>query len=174
MEPDRKASFPKEFVHLFEAQFPRLARYLNRLTGDLDLASDLAQETFVRLYQRGSMPDQPEAWLVSVAMNLLRTFASTRMRRLRLLTGTRAEASLSDPPPAPDEGMEGIEERRRVRDALERMPERERRMLLLQAEGYTYRDIATAVRIHEASVGTLLVRARQAFRRHYEDLFGAS
>jgi len=174
VEPDRKASFPKEFVHLFEAQFPRLARYLNRLTGDLDLASDLAQETFVRLYQRGSMPDQPEAWLVSVAMNLLRTFASTRTRRLRLLTGTRAEASLSDPPPAPDEGMEGIEERRRVRDALELMPERERRMLLLQAEGYTYRDIATAVRIHEASVGTLLVRARQAFRRHYEDLFGAS
>ena len=174
MEPDRKASFPKEFAHLFEVQFPRLARYLNRLTGDLDLASDLAQEAFVRLYQRGSMPDQPEAWLVSVAMNLLRTFASTRTRRLRLLTGTQAEATLSDPPPAPDEGMEGIEERQRVRTALERMPERERRMLLLQAEGYTYRDIATAVRIHEASVGTLLVRARQTFRRHYEDLFGAS
>jgi len=174
VEPDLKAAFPKEFVILFEAQFPRLARYLNRLTGDLDLASDLAQETFVRLYQRGSMPDQPEAWLVSVAMNRLRTFASTRKRRLRLLTDARAEATLSDPPPAPDEGMEGIEDRRRVRTALERMPERERRMLLLQAEGYTYRDIATAVRIHEASVGTLLVRARQTFRRHYEDLFGAS
>ena len=49
MEPDLKASFPKKFVALFEAQFPRLARYLNRLTGDRDLASDLAQETFVRL-----------------------------------------------------------------------------------------------------------------------------
>ena len=36
MEPDLKASFPKEFVVLFEAQFPRLARYLNRLTGDLE------------------------------------------------------------------------------------------------------------------------------------------
>jgi len=53
------------------------------------------------------------------------------------------------------------------------MPERERRMLLLQAEGYTYRDIATALRIHEASVGTLLMRARLEFRRRYEDLFGA-
>jgi RNA polymerase sigma factor (sigma-70 family) len=174
VEPDRKASFSKEFVGLFEAQFSRLARYLNRLTGDRDLASDLAQEAFLRLYQRGSMPDQPEAWLVSVAMNLLRTFASTRTRRLKLLTDTRAEATLSDPPRAPDEGMEGIEERQRVRTALERMPERERRMLLLQVEGYTYRDIATAIRIHEASVGTLLVRARQTFRRHYEELFGAS
>ena len=120
MEPERKASFPKEFVVLFEAQFPRLARYLNRLTGDHDLASDLAQEALIRLYQRGSMPDRPEAWLVSVAMNLLRTFASTRTRRLKLLTDTRAEAALSDPPRAPDEGMEGIEERQRVRGNLER------------------------------------------------------
>jgi len=174
MEPDRKASFQSDFIQLFEAQCPRLARYLNRLTGDGDLAADLTQEAFVRLYQRRSMPDQPEAWLVSVAMNLLRSFASTRARRLRLLTATRAEAALSDPPPAPDEGMEGIDDRRRVRSALERMPERERQMLLLQAEGYTYRDIATALRIHEASVGTLLMRARLEFRRRYEDLFGAS
>jgi RNA polymerase sigma-70 factor (ECF subfamily) len=98
MEPDRKASFQSDFIQLFEAQCPRLVRYLNRLTGDGDLAADLTQEAFVRLYQRRSMPDQPEAWLVSVAMNLLRSFASTRARRLRLLTATRAEASAVRPP----------------------------------------------------------------------------
>ena len=174
MEPDRKASFQSDFVQLFEAQCPRLVRYLSRLTGDADVASDLAQEAFVRLYQRRAMPDQPEAWLISVAMNLLRTHAATRARRLRLLTATRAEDTLSDPPRSPDEVAEGIDDRQRVRTALERMPERERQMLLLQAEGYTYRDIATALRIHEASVGTLLMRARQTFRQRYEDLFGAS
>jgi RNA polymerase sigma-70 factor (ECF subfamily) len=40
-------------------------------------------------------------------------------------------------------------------------------MLLLQAEGYSYRDIAAALELHEASVGTLLARARRAFLTAY-------
>ena len=69
----------------------RLARYLDRLSGDRELAADLAQETFVKLYQRGALPDQPEAWLISVAMNLFRNARSTATRRRRLLTASRAE-----------------------------------------------------------------------------------
>ena len=42
------------------------------------------------------------------------------------------------------------------------------RVLLLQAEGSRYRDIAAALGLNEASVGVLLARARIAFRRAYE------
>ena len=59
------------------------------------------------------------------------------------------------------------EARDRVRAALARLPERECRMLLLCAEGYRYRDIAAALNINEASVGTLLARAKRAFRDAY-------
>ena len=41
-------------------------------------------------------------------------------------------------------------------------------MLLLRAEGYGYRDIAAALGLHEASVGTLLARAKGAFREAYD------
>jgi DNA-directed RNA polymerase specialized sigma24 family protein len=41
--------------------------------------------------------------------------------------------------------------------------------LLLRAEGYSYRDIATALDLNEASVGTLLARAVRAFRESYGD-----
>jgi len=34
---------------LYEAHFPRLFRYLDRLSGDPALSADLAQEAFVRL-----------------------------------------------------------------------------------------------------------------------------
>ena len=54
-----------------------------------------------------------------------------------------------------------------VRSTLDRLPDRERGLLLLWAEGYSYRDMARALEIHEASVGTLLARARSAFRETY-------
>jgi len=154
---------------MFEAHFTRLYRYLDRLSGDPELASDIAQEAFVRLFRRGSMPDTPQAWLVSVAMNLFRNARSSRSRRGRLLTAARSEGVLSDPAPSPDHFAASEESSRRVRAAIDRLAERERRLLLLRAEGYSYRDIATALDLKEASVGTLLARARAAFRECYED-----
>jgi len=169
VEPDSAPSFHERFAELFEAHFQRVYRYLNRLSGDPELAADVAQETFVKLYQRGSAPDSPAAWLISVAMNLFRNASSTRSRRLRLLTPARGESVLADPPPSPDQALEAKDSRRRVRLVLDRMPEREREMLLLRAEGYSYREIALALGLNEASVGVLLARARRVFRETYEE-----
>jgi RNA polymerase sigma-70 factor, ECF subfamily len=160
-------SFEESFVRLFRAHHARLYRYLQRLSGEPELAADLVQDAFVRLYRRGSLPDAPEAWLISVALNLLRNASATRSRRYRLLTLARAEEAHSDPLPPPDESATAGDARRRVRSALERLPGREQRMLLLQAEGYSYRDIAGALELKEGSVGTLLARARRAFLAAY-------
>lgn len=166
-------SFDDRFVVLFDAHYRRLFRFLDRLSGDPDLAADIAQDAFLRLYERGSLPDAPTAWLVSVAMNLFRNASAASRRRLRLLTPDRAERVLADPPPSPREVVEAGETQRIVRSALDRIPERDRRMLLLRAEGFSYRDIATALAMNEASVGTLLARANHAFRRSYQDALDA-
>jgi RNA polymerase sigma-70 factor (ECF subfamily) len=167
--PGTNLSFPARVAALFDAHFERLFRYMNRLSGEPDLASDVVQEAFVKLYQRGSLPDEPEAWLISVAMNLFRNEKGKRSRRLRLLTPERGERTLGDPPPSPEEATLSADSRRQVRDALERLPERDRQMLLLHGEGYRYREIALALEMNEASVGTLLARARRAFREAYEE-----
>ena len=156
--------FDTVFVQLFDTEYPRLFRYLDRLSGEPDLAADLAQEAFVRLNRRGTMPDRPELWLITVALNLFRNVKSTRSRRRRLLTTARAESVLADPPPPPPETAESSAQ---VRFALGQLPEREQRMLLLRAEGYSYRDIAAALDLNEASIGTLLARAKRAFRAGY-------
>ncbi len=154
---------------LFEAEFPRLYRYLDRLSGEPELAADLAQDAFVRLNRRGEMPDKPEVWLITVALNLFRNVKASRSRRRRLLTVARAEAVLADPPPTPAQAVEAGESGLRVRAAIDRLPERDQRLLLLLAEGYSYRDMASALDLREASVGTLLARAKRAFRQAYED-----
>lgn len=156
--------FHDHFVDLFNGHFHRLYSFLNRLCGDAELAADLAQDAFVRLYRRGAVPDSPEAWLITVALNLFRNAKSARTRRQRLLTSARGESLHSDPAPSPAQAAQAEVLRRSVRAALEHLPERERHMLLLRAEGYSYRDIAAALEVNEASVGTLLARARSAFR----------
>lgn len=168
-----ETSFHDQFVTLFDAHFQRLFRYLDRLSDDAELASDLTQEAFVRLYRRGSLPDRPEAWLITVGLNLFRNARSTGSRRHRLLSRGRGAAVHSDPAPAPLESVEAADVRRRVRTAVDQLPERDRELLLLQAEGYGYRDIAVALNLNEASVGTLLARARTAFRRAYGERFDA-
>ena len=162
-------SFDQQFAALFEAHFQRLFRYLDRLSDDPDLAADLVQEAFVKLYRRGSLPDVPAAWLISVALNLFRNARSTQGRRRRLLTITRAESAHSDPSPSPAAAAVAQDTRRRVRAAVDRLPEREQRLLLLQAEGYSYQEIAGALALKPASIGTLLARAREAFRAAYEE-----
>jgi RNA polymerase sigma-70 factor (ECF subfamily) len=166
-EAARSGAFRAAVEDLFATHFPRVFRIVNRLSGEPDLAADVAQEAFVSLYERGSLPDTPVAWVITVALNRFRNRAAKRSRRLRLLTAERAAQVLSDPAPSPAQAIAGDEARDRVRAALALLPERDCRMLLLCAEGYRYRDIAAALNLNEASVGTLLARAKRAFRDAY-------
>ena len=162
---DASAPFESLFSELFRNHVERLTRILDRLSGEPDLAADVVQESFVRLYNRGSLPDAPEAWLISVALNLLRNARSTDRRRAFILAG-RGEA-LADPAPPADERVAAAETYQRVRKAIDQMPERARQLLLLRAEGYSYRDLATALELNERSIGTLIARAKESFREHY-------
>ena len=149
-----------EFVVVFRESFEPLHRYLNRLSGDSDLASELAQEAFIRLYRRRSPPADPAAWLFTVATNLFRNAKTKQANRARLLTPQRALLSHSDPAQTPDEHSEAEEAKQRVRVALHSLDDRERGLLLLAAEGHSYREMSRILRLREGSVGTLLRRAR--------------
>ena len=161
--------FEESFRQLFNAQYASLFRYLQRLTGDADAAEDLTQEVFVRLYQRGAMPDDVRGWMAAVAHNLLRDEKRTGKRRLELLQSRPLDVHRGGDVAA-DEQVLGEERRRRVRTALDRLSERDRRMLLLRHEGYSYREIAPLVGVSETSVGTLLLRATALFHRAYQEM----
>lgn len=160
------------FETLFGSLYPHLVRYLEGMTGDGDLAQDLAQEAFLRLWERG--PEGPETaskvWLFRVATNLARDQARMERTRHRIL------GALPSPPPIPS--PEGEVERRQVAEAVHRvlkgLSPRDRALLLLRHEGFTYREVAEAVGVAPGSVGTLLARAQRRFVRALETGEGAS
>lgn len=167
-------SFETAFSVLFRERFAMLYRYLNRVSGDSALADDVAQESFVRLHARGTMPDNPSAWLVSVANNIVRDERRTTRRRRKLLSGWMAREEETPRVPSPDARVLAEERARGVRRALETLRPRDQRLLILRHEGFSYREIAEALAIAPVSVGTLLVRATAALSRVYRELNDAS
>jgi RNA polymerase sigma-70 factor (ECF subfamily) len=165
----RSRPFRELVREVHDAHYASIFRYLDRLSGDPDLAADLVQEAFVRLFRRGSLPDKPDRWLVTVALNLFRNERSTAGRRARLVDRHAGDLR-PDSAPSPAERFDQVRLQTKVRAALGRIPARERELLLLRAEGYSYRDLAAALALHEASVGTLLARAKRAFEGAYEEV----
>jgi RNA polymerase sigma factor (sigma-70 family) len=167
-------TFDAEFRAAFDSRFAELFRWLDRYSGDASLAADVAQETFVRLYDRGAMPDDLRAWIVSVALNLVRDEQRRSTRRRRLLLQRPANMTMADAEPSPEDDVLAAERRTLVRRALRTMEPRDRSLLLLREEGYSYHELALALALNESSVGTLLSRAKSAFRDAYAASEGAA
>jgi RNA polymerase sigma-70 factor, ECF subfamily len=153
------------FGALYERLQPALVRYLERLTGDGDVAQDVAQEAFLRLLRRTDLDgDDARLWIYTVATNLVRDYGRSVTRRQRLLT---ARPVLPSAPPAPDVDAERSEQVAVVRAALRQLPERDRQLLLMREEGFRYQEMAEAVGVAPGSVGTLISRALKRFAAVY-------
>lgn len=153
-----------DFDQVFRRLYPSLFRYLHRLTGDPDAADDIAQESFARLLKQSLPEAEAKPWLFTVATNLVRDAARKTTRRERILTTVRPTPSV---PIAPDASAERNEQIGRVREVLAQLSERDRKLLLMRGEGFTYEEMARAVGVAPASIGTLLARALRRFAAAY-------
>ena len=154
-----------DFDALFQKLYPSLFRYLHRLTGDADIADDIAQESFVRLLKQNLPEDEVRPWLFTVAMNLVRDNARKIERRQRLLTTAPGLVSTG---PLPDEFVERAERVGSVRVVLDKLSVRDQQLLLMREEGFKYEEIAHVIGVAPASVGTLIARALRRFAELYD------
>lgn len=137
-----------------------LFRYLAHLSGDVELAEDVVQETFVRLADRPPPTDVPvKTWLFRIGTSLVREAMRKRNRRLRLLRRSANRVPLGNSGPLPDVALERDEIKRIVRKALAGVTHKQRTILLMREEGFSHREIAKAVGTTTGSVGTLYARA---------------
>lgn len=150
-----------DFERLFAEHYDVLYRYLVRLTGDSDLAADIAQESFIRLVQREPDGRQVRGWLFRVATNLVRDEARVRRRRAELLSSFPDHAPVGDGPVDPETALELKDRRRVVQGALQALNLRDRTLLLMREEGFSHQEMAVAVGTTTKSVGSMIARALQ-------------
>jgi RNA polymerase sigma-70 factor (ECF subfamily) len=154
---------------LFREYHDPLVRYLTRRLGDRDWAEEVAQETFVRALRQDQLQNE-RAWLFAVATNLVRDEARKDARRRRHLELLREEAKAESIVEPPSTDLERAEERALARRAIDALGERDREALLMREEGLDYNEIAEALELSVASVGTTLSRARRRLVEVYEEL----
>lgn len=140
---------------LFEEHYDDLVRYLRRYTGDPEEAADAAQEAYARLVARPpSTTHNLRAWLFTVATNVVRD----NWKRSRRATSLDAAPANTEHVVAPI-AIEQIERRSAVREMLDSLPDQDRTLLLMWAEGFKHREIADAIGTTTKSIGTMIARA---------------
>jgi RNA polymerase sigma-70 factor, ECF subfamily len=108
-----------------------------------------------------------EGWLYRAAVRKGLDELRTRTRR------TRYEAQLEvGRLPGPEEIHAAAEEQERVRLVLAVLNSRQAELLLLRSHGLSYDELAAALNLNVASIGTLLSRAQRAFRKEYIKRYG--
>jgi len=155
------------FEALFHRHYQRVYYLLYRLVGNRQEAEELAQDVFMRLYQRPlRRGNNVGGWLYRVATNMGYNALRGKKRR-----GRREEAVMADTPlTAPSAAAEGERRatRAEVRTTLARLKPRQGQLLLLRQMGFSYKELAVVLGVSPNSIGTLLARAEKAFRKAYE------
>lgn len=156
-------AMPASFEALFRREYPRVVAIAYRVVRDVAEAEDVAQDVFVSFYRKhpadaGYAP----AWLHAAAAHTALNVIRSRERRGRRET---ADTVARDVPVDPAQQTEDAETRAEVRGALARIDERAAALLALRYSGLSYDEIAAALGLRRSSIGTMLRRAEDAFRK---------
>jgi len=147
-----------------------LIRYAVRITGDVDTARDVVQDTFLRLCtaKRSPVDDPPgedhlAAWLYTTCRN-----RALDVKRKERPMNPLAEAHLEHQPsprPSPSDTLEQKETEGRVLRALETLPEKQQEVVRLKFQsGLSYREISRVTGHSVSNVGYLIHMAVKALR----------
>jgi RNA polymerase sigma-70 factor (ECF subfamily) len=160
---------------LMERHATKLSHYLLRCLQDEEDAADLAQETFVKLYQSRARFDPRQkfsTWLYTIASNLVRDRYRWRARHPQTSldaendrTGESYYNSLPHDGRSPTEDMERQERAEAVRRAVAALPEELRQPLILaEYEERSHTEIGAILGCTAKAVETRIYRARQQLR----------
>lgn len=154
----------------------QLFDFVYRIVGDFEIARDVCQEVFLRVYQysgRYQPRNQFKTWIYRIAincsMNELRKWKlrwALPLKALYQLKGKERqiiEDTFTDPRPQPDEEIQMVEVSRYVQDALRRLPDKQRIVIILRHyEELKFHEIAS---ILDCPLSTVKTQMRRGLNR---------
>jgi RNA polymerase sigma-70 factor, ECF subfamily len=163
----------------------RLVMILGHLVGSRDLAEDLAQDVFLRVYrsrERYVPGAKFSTWLYTIANNVAANALRSRSRRREVNLAASESGPMGAHPlevmiqassgQIPARQLDKAEARDIVRMALGALNERQRLAVLLNKfEGMSYADIAETMELTPQAIKSLLSRARVNLRDVLEPYF---
>jgi RNA polymerase sigma-70 factor (ECF subfamily) len=168
VETDANEARP-DLETIFAIHYGRIARVIAKVIRDPARAEELAVEVFLRWSRNhNAQGEGAEGWLHRTALRA----GLDELRRVTRRARYEALVSFFRATPTPEEIRSSEEERERVRLVLACLPPQQAALLLLRSDGLSYDELASTLELNPASVGTLLSRAQQAFRKEYLKRYG--
>jgi RNA polymerase sigma-70 factor (ECF subfamily) len=155
---------------LMRKYYPRILNFIYRFLGNRQVAEDLTQEVFLKVYISAfkyTPRSQFQTWLYTIAKNT----ALNELRRKRGLfvstdqtfnsDGNELTKEIADYETAPDKDLMHKEKAAMIRQAIDDLPEKQRMAVILRRfEDFSYAEIAATLKVSDKAVKSLLSRAK--------------
>ena len=157
-----------EFEHIAQEMRPRLTAHCQRYlsAGTLaEEADDIVQETLVKLWkmhERLSEYQSIEALGMTIARNLCIDHLRRNKAQTTSLEQMKHPAEICTATECTDQNIIGEETQRRLDKAMDRLPDTQRKMLLLRSEGKSLDEIAEICGANKTSTKTMISAARKS------------
>lgn len=143
------------FESFFAKNYELVLRTLYLVTGDRNEAEDLAQEAFVKAFERWDRirtMDNPSGYLYRMGLNAYRS----RLRRIATAAKRSVAPTVSDP-------MSQSDDRDAIRRALASLPDAQREVIvLIEWLGMSSEEAGKVLGVSAGTVRVRLTRAKQA------------
>ena len=157
------------FSELVRIHSQGVLNVIYRMCGNMQVAEDAAQETFIQAWLRLSSYRQKSSlrnWLYRIAVN---TAIDMLRKEKRILPGAVEDLRLTDSGPSPEMLLASSERTEVVQDAVLTLPDASRAVLVLREfESLSYQEIADALEIPVGTVMSRLNYARKLLREKLE------
>jgi len=154
-----------EFAKWMKTLGPRLVALSRGICRDADIAEDIVQEAFVKLWR--TPPDGPEvvipSWMRRVVVNLSINDLRRR-KRASTLPEFSTDRALQDDR-RPEDQVDLADNVKRVDEALAKLPDEKRAIMVMRVyEQMSYQEISEVLGIPAGTVMRRLNRAREALK----------
>ena len=190
-EPSADKILVEEFIAGSDAAFTQLVNrykdpiinYINTMVGNYDIAADLAQETFLRVYQnigRYNSLYQFSTWIYRIATNLAIDEIRYRKRRGQVFYrnvwenqaagfAEERELALRDSGRSPGDEVLRKESGKVLGDAIRSLPPKYRTAFVMkEVQELPYEEIARILKTSSGTIKSRLHRARELLQRKLE------
>ena len=151
--------------------WPELVRYAARQVGDVDLARDMVQETFIQIWERRHAwkpRGSARAYLYRIVRNLV--IDEKRRQGVRRRWAERQEFAPSSRPATPDEVLDERLLTEVFETAVASLPERRREVFeLVFQRGFSHADTAAVMGLSVQTVANQMSTALRSVRKAVTD-----
>lgn len=153
----------QEFKVLFESHFAEVRKYVFYRSGDADVATDIAQETFLKIWEKQNsiQPEKVKGLLFKIANELFISYYRKEKRSFKFFNSFVFENKTQ----SPEEELAFKQLKESYSNSLKKLNEKQRTVFLLsRAENLKYTEIAEMLGISVKAVEKRMKNALEQLR----------